>query len=1029
MRKWVGRLLWTTGTALLLAALAAYLALRGSLPRLDGEVALPGLSAPVRIQRDALGVVTVDAADPADAMRALGYVHAQERYFEMDLLRRTAAGELSELFGPAALELDRQNRVHRLRSRLRANLGTAVGDQEAALRAYRDGVNAGLDALPVRPWPYLLLRQVPRRWALDDSLLAAMAMYGDLQDNRNRGELALARIRAVVPPALYALIAHDGSEWDAPLFGPARGNAALPDAATLDLRTLGGARPPAAASALTPPPAGQAVPLSPAKRERDVGGPPAAADGFPGSNNFAVDGTLTADGRAIVADDMHLGLRAPNLWFRARLRYADAAAPGGRVDVTGFTLPGLPAVIVGSNGYVAWGFTNSYIDTADFARIPPATPGHPQPLTTHVEILRVAGAADVAFPVRESAWGPVLHTEPDGSLLALRWAAQLPGALRLDFAGMSRAGDLEAALAVADRSGLPVQNLVLADRSGRIAWRLIGARPARGPGCTPAGIVTLAADATSGPACVPWPVRSDQAPALVDPPLHRLWTANNRVVDDARLATLGNAGYDLGARARQIRDDLFARQRFTEQDLLGIQLDDRALLLERWWTLLRQVVAASDDPALRPLERATRRWDARAAPDSASYRIVRAFRDHTLDVLQAGLLAPARDALGADPPAPPRAQFEGVAWPLLSARPAHLLPPPYPSWEALLASVAREVQQQLAGPGGDLGRRTWGERNTAAICHPLARALPAIARPWLCMPADALPGDRDMPRVQGPAFGASERMVVSPGHEQDGIVHMPGGQSGHPLSPFWGAGHADWVQGRPTPFLPMAPHAASALSAACGGGVDTGRRRGSLAPPVLAHAPALECDHARPASTARCPRRTPHGHEHHPTPTRFFSRNLTRGTRHWAPSSTWCRSRRVAPPLPHRWNSACPSLPEPYPPPCHWPLPPPWPHPAHAPRRRSGRRPARPRSRPARTCSRRSIACPRTPGRRRCAWPRANSRSRGWSRSSATAYTCAVPARAPCCTWPTACSSHCSWSAITRTSSRIASSTMSRSST
>jgi penicillin amidase len=146
-------------------------------------------------------------------------------------------------------------------------------------------------------------------------------------------------------------------------------------------------------------------------------------------------------------------------------------------------------------------------------------------------------------------------------------------------------------------------------------------------------------------------------------------------------------------------------------------------------------------------------------------------------------------------------QMESVAWPLLQQRPAHLLPPRFESWDALLADAARDVHGQLS-PLGPLSARTWGERNTAAICHPLAGALPALARGWLCMPADPLPGDGNMPRVQSPGFGASQRMVVSPGREAEGIIHMPGGQSGHPLSPFWGAGHAAWVRGEATPFLP-----------------------------------------------------------------------------------------------------------------------------------------------------------------------------------------------------------------------------------
>lgn len=788
MRKWLGRLLLAIVVLIVAALLAAYLLIRGSLPQLDGNSALQGLAAPVSVQRDRRGVVTIDASSQVDAMRALGYVHAQERYFEMDLMRRASAGELSELFGAAALDLDKRNRVHRLRARVHASLDVAAGSQRAALQAYTEGVNAGLAALRVRPWPYLLLRQTPRAWTLDDSILTGMAMYADLQDNDNQTELAAARIRAVVPAALAALLDHQGSSWDAPLFGPAHGDAVLPDAATLDLRRL----PHAAATT-------------------------GAESPTPGSNNFAVDGSLTSDGRAIVADDMHLGLRAPNIWFRARLRYPDTSAPDGKVDVTGFTLPGLPAVVVGSNGHVAWAFTNSYIDTADFARIAPATPGHPQVLTTHVETIRVAGAAPVRFAVRESAWGPVLHDNADGSLLALRWAAQLPGAIRLDFAQMSTAADVQAAFAVADRSGIPAQNLLLADRSGRIAWRLIGARPVRNAGCGPSGIAELASSAQGADAaspastaasaqggCLPWPVRSDAAPALIDPPSHRLWTANSRVVDAQQLATLGNAGYDLGARAQQIRDDLFARQRFNELDLLAIQLDDRAVLLTRWWQLLRSVVEHSKDPALQQIEAATRQWDGHASTRSTSYRIVRGFRGMTIDAVEAGLLAPAKAALGKDFLPPRRAQLEGIVWPLLQQRPAHLLPPAYANWDQLLAAAARKAQTDLAAQHGALSERTWGERNTAAICHPIARALPALAKRWLCMPPDQLPGDRDMPRVQGPAFGASERMVVSPGHEQDGIVHMPGGQSGHPLSPFWGAGHDDWVHGRPTPFLPTA---------------------------------------------------------------------------------------------------------------------------------------------------------------------------------------------------------------------------------
>lgn len=767
MRHWLKRLVWGVLILTLATVFMVWWLLRGSLPRLEGEQAMTGLAAPVSITRDALGVVTIEAGTQADAMRALGLVHAQERYFEMDLMRRTAAGELAELFGPAAIDMDKRMRVHRLRARTEAHLEVATGSSAAALQAYVDGINQGVADLRVRPWPYLLLRQTPAPWQAEDSVLTGLAMYADLQDPTNQNELAMARIRAVVPPALYALLSHEGSEWDAPLFGGARGNAPLPDATALDLRRLDAA---------------QATSAAAGHLDADV----------LGSNNFAVSGALTVDGRAIVADDMHLGLRAPNLWFRVRLRYPDPQAPDGRVDVSGFSLPGLPAIVVGSNGHVAWGFTNSYIDTADFRSVPANAPG----ITTHEERIGVAGQAPVTLRVRETAWGPVLHDRTDGSGEALRWTAQLPGAVRLDFAEMARAATLEEAFHVADRSGIPAQNLVIADRSGRIAWRLIGTRPDRAAGCPPSGN-TIAAPAS----CAPWAIRSDGAPALVDPPTHRLWTANGRVLDGETLAIAGNGGYDLGARGRQIRDGLMAKERFTEADLLAIQLDDRALLLTRWWHLLREVVTASDDPALQRLEVATRRWEGHAAVDSVSYRITRGFRGMLIDRVGEGLLAPAKAQLGEAYLEPRLGQFEGVLWPLVNERPAHLLPPPSASWTALLTDTAKALEADLSSQG-PLDARTWGERNTASICHPVSRALPNVARRWLCMPGDPLPGDRDMPRVQGPAFGASQRMVVSPGHEAEGLIHMPGGQSGHPLSPFWGAGHDAWVKGTPTPFLP-----------------------------------------------------------------------------------------------------------------------------------------------------------------------------------------------------------------------------------
>jgi penicillin amidase len=799
MLRWLKRLALLFVLLVIVAVLGIWWLLRGSLPTLDGEVALPGLSAPVTVARDALGVVTIDAANETDAMRALGYVHGQERYFEMDLMRRMAAGELSALFGAQALDTDRNQRVHRMRARVEANLGTIAGERMPQLQAYVDGVNAGRDALRVRPWPYLLVGQHPQPWTPADSALTGYAMYFDLQDADNARELALWRMRSHLPSALFDLLTRDGTRWDAPLMGKARDDATLPDAAAVDLRK------------------------QPMPKHGTTSKPP--ADVTPGSNNFAVAGNLTADGRAIVADDMHLTLRAPNIWVRARLRYADARAPDGKVDITGFTLPGLPAVVVGSNTHVAWVFTNSYIDALDWKRVRPcngkARSADCDAVITRKETIAIADAEPVMLQVEDTNWGPIVHKEADGTALALRWIAHLPGALNFGLADFAYARDLDGALRIANRTALPTQNLAIADRNGRIAWRLLGPIALRGEGCDAPLFPPLEKGEKGDLPCAPWPITTAASPLLASPTINRLWTANARVIDGPALERIGDGGYAFGARAKQIRDGLFATQLFTERDLFAIQLDDRAVFMAQWRRLLRDVASESTDkPALRALADAAKDEPARASTDSVSYRIVRAWRLAVHARISDGLTAPAQAALGDDFTMPDFPQLEGVVWPLVQQRPAHLLPRRYAcaskpgadaakcrdadGWLALFEDAAVEVRDEFAAKG-PLDQRTWGERNTAAICHPLADAIPLIGKRVLCMPKDPLPGDGMMPRVQGPKFGASERMVVSPGHEADGIAHMPGGQSGHPLSPFWGAGHAQWAKGEPAAFLPTSP--------------------------------------------------------------------------------------------------------------------------------------------------------------------------------------------------------------------------------
>ena len=216
---------------------------------------------------------------------------------------------------------------------------------------------------------------------------------------------------------------------------------------------------------------------------------------------------------------------------------------------------------------------------------------------------------------------------------------------------------------------------------------------------------------------------------------------------------------------------------------------------------LRETLAHSDDPSLAGLKAATVRWSGHAAVDSVDYRIVRTFRQNVREAVLAPFIARTK-ARFTDFEWPRHAEAEGAVWAMLQTRPINLLDPRWHDWDALLLAAAKKTADDLGDRPGGLAARTWGEANTAQIAHPLAVALPGWLGRFLDMPAEPLPGDVDMPRVQGRSFGASERFGISPGHEDRSYLEMPGGQSGHPLSPFHGAGHEDWVRGNPTPLLP-----------------------------------------------------------------------------------------------------------------------------------------------------------------------------------------------------------------------------------
>jgi len=768
---------------LAVAAAAAVLWFRGrmaaALPRLDGSLALPGLAAPVRVSRDALGVPTVAGSSRIDVARATGWLHAQDRFFQMDVLRRRGAGELAELFGSAALPLDREARMHGFRQLAREVLARASPERRALFEAYSQGVNAGLADLGSKPWEYIVLRTRPRPWLPEDCPLITYAMTLDLQEGTGRYVRTLAAIRDELGPASLAFFAPLVTPGDAALDGSSGPSAPIPPASEVDLR----------------------------RRAEASGTAMARADWSdheaPGSNNFAVSGAL-AGGAAIVANDMHLNLSVPNIWYRMSLSW-----PGH--EETGVTLPGAPTLVAGSTGRIAWGYTNSNAGTGDIVIVEPSISpdlyrapngGGLLPFERRTETMAVKGSKPVSMEVTRTIWGPVVGEGANGRMLAYHWTEDDPAATNFDILDLEDAPDARAAVAVANRMGIPAQNFVVADSAGRIAWTIAGLLPKRVgyDGRLPATWVY-------GDRRWDGYLAPGEVPSIVSPEGGRLWTANNRTVGGRALTTLGDSGYDIPARARQIRDDLDALIRggrpIGPRDLLAIQLDDRAVMMEPWHTLLLEtlrpdVVAKKARRAV--LLEAVQKWEGRAAVDSVSYRIVRRFRlavaHSVIDPIFAPCVARYADFSAG------RLNYEEPLWAILRARPSHLLDPAFASWDDLLAAAVDEVSESLANQGVDPRKATWGQRNTARIEHPFARILPHWAAAWISMPEDQLPGDSHMPRVQEPSNGASERFVVSPGREAEGIFHMPGGECANPLSPYFRAGHEAWVRGDPTPFLP-----------------------------------------------------------------------------------------------------------------------------------------------------------------------------------------------------------------------------------
>lgn len=783
--RWLRWSLGVIAVVLLAAGITGWWALRGSLPRIAGQFPVAGIGAEALIERDARGIPSISARTREDLAFATGFAHAQDRFFQMDLARRLPAGELSELFGPVALRQDTRARRFDFRSVARRVLDAASTEERVVIESYARGVNAGLGSLATRPWEYLLLRAEPRAWSPEDSVLVVHSMWWQLQFGSLRDELGRRRLERAAAVAADAESAHElitflyaaHSVWDTPNFSSeatcvrvqcARWAPSMTEPFPILLGRLfaDGAAPP------------------------DAGGAEAPA---PGSNNWAVAGIHTRSGVALIANDMHLDLGVPAVWYPARLRVTGSPP----IDVAGVTLPGTTAIAAGSNGHVAWGFTNSYGDFSDIRFGPCSDPSY----GVRRERIAVRGEPEVQVEYRQVGAGFVLdgaefaEDVAHGECAQVAWLATHAAATNFALLGMERVETIDQALALAPRVGIPGQNAVFGDAGGRIAWTLLGRVP-RGTGPD-----RLFSD-------VEFRDASDH-PRLTDPPVGRLWTANQRPVDGALEVVLGDdevdvaaGGYDIGARARQIRDRLVGLAHpATEADMLAIQLDSRAVFLARWRDLLLRLIderATRDAPRRAQFRELVSSWKPEASTDAVGYRLVRTFRELTHEALWHAVVV---RLLGEGHELRRPGLFESAGFRLVNEKPSGVTPPGGGDWDDFLLARLDAAIDALLESCGSLADCRQGAREPVAVRHPLSGAIPLLGR-FLDMPTRELPGDHHMPRVQVGEFGASQRFAVSPGRESEGYLQLPGGPSGHPLSPFYRSGFDDWAEGRPSPFLP-----------------------------------------------------------------------------------------------------------------------------------------------------------------------------------------------------------------------------------
>ena len=795
-------------------------AMHDSLPQIDGTVAIAGLSAPVTVQRDAHGVPHIHAATLDDLILAQGYVTAQDRLWQMDILRRHAAGELAEILGPSLIPHDRAQRILQVRTAADRAVASLSPDQLHWFQRYAQGVNDSISAQSSHlPIEFRILRYQPAQWTPRDSILVGLAMFQDLTNSFPQ-KLNREALSAKLPPELLADLYPVGSWRDHPptqpvidLTNPATDFTEIP----LDKSQSKLDKPvPYAASARDLLALQQTfAPFSTSSRCEGC---------TAGSNNWAVTGTRTASGKPLLSNDMHLNHSVPGVWYTADLH---APTPNGDFHVAGVTLPGYPFVIVGHNDHIAWGFTNLGADVQDLyiehtrgsgSAAEYQTPdGSWHPLLHQREVIHVRNRSDVILDIAATRHGvavtPLISAllPQEKRQISLRWTIYDPANITPSFFNIDSAIDWPSFTAAFSTFGGPAQNVVYADDHGNIGYHAAGKIPIRGSLAQPTPLSPVPTDALDPIHEWAGYIPFDHLPQTFDPAGGILATANARVTPDDYPYPI-TLNWAPPYRNERIWKLLSSRDHLTPADMLTLQTDVYSDLDHVIAQRLAYAIdhSSTKDKRIRQAADILRNWNGNVDATAAAPAIVDASRA----ALWLLLLNP---HLGPNPGnslrlytwnEKPYAEEQ-----LIMHAPARWLPARYPNWNELLTAAVSNGLLDAHAPF-DLAKWKYGQSHPVDIEHPLFSQSPLLQRiAGIRTGTGQQPqsGDATTIKQVGRSFGPSERFTADLSDLDHSTLNLVLGQSGNPSSPWFMDQWPAWYQGT-TFTLPFSDSAVDAAT-------------------------------------------------------------------------------------------------------------------------------------------------------------------------------------------------------------------------